>query len=118
MKLNINPGNINVRLGHVLQLEEEAWARGDMETASNMQAIEADYLSIYMDQDEVDEFDAMPGMRHIPEEDVSAVAKDLSLRRRFLLSIARRHGVFARAPELMEGDASILDEPEEGEVAA
>lgn len=105
-----NPGNINVRLGSVLQKIEDALAVGDLATASNLMDLAADYLSVYMAKGEWETYDAMPGLTYGDSRTHAEVHRALGARRRYLLAIARRAGVFARAADPVTGDSDYLDQ--------
>lgn len=105
-----NPGSIQVRLGAALAawevaetLEKKAMALQDC----------ADYVSVYMDAKEWKRYEAMPGYALGDDRTEFQVLMDMCARKRFLLAIGRRHGVFARAPEMELGDASSLDVEDE-----
>lgn len=107
-----NPGSIQVRLGAALMNMEEANKAANLEVAANCLQDVADYVSVYMEPKEWKTYTAMPGFAYGDKRTAVEIYGDLSARRRYLLAIARRHGVFARAPELELGDASSLDEEE------
>lgn len=111
-KVSYNPGSIQVRLGAALQNMEEANKAANLEIAANCLQDVADYVSVYMTGPEWKKYESMPGFAYGDTRSQSEIYGDLSARRRYLLNIARRHGVFARAPELELGDASSLDEEE------
>lgn len=108
----MNPGNINVRLGNLMALDEQAVARGEIATSANVRDLMATYLSVYMTNDQFREYESKPGFVYGDHREEGDVWRDMNAKHRFLLACARPHGVFAKAPELEDGDASILDEEE------
>lgn len=112
----MNPGNINVRLGNLMALDEAAVKAGDLETSSNLRDLMSDYLSVYLTPEQLASYDAMPGFAYGDQRRAGDVWRDLSRRHRYLLACARPHGVFAKAPELEEGIDDVLDQ--EGPITA
>lgn len=113
-KAALNPGNINVRLGALMAMEEQAIKEGELETAANIQGMMADYLSVFMDKEDWKAYQNMPGFNYGDERTRQQVHSDLSARRRFLLAIARDNNVFAKG-ETEIGDASSLEMEIEGQ---
>lgn len=108
----LNPGNINVRLGAVQALMEQAAAEGNLERHANLLERMATYVSVFMDAKQMREYEAMPGFSYGDDRSAAEIYAALNRRERYLLAIARKHGVFTRAPDLELGDASSLDEEE------
>jgi len=90
---------------------EQAATRGEdgLPIVANLLDRMASYVSVLMTEKEWRIYEAMPGFTYGDHRTHSQVYADLNARERYLLSIARKHGVFARAPELEMGDASSLD---------
>lgn len=106
----MNPGNINVRLGHLLQLREVAWASGDLETVANIDGAIEDYASVYTKPQEWAALSAMPGYAEEDDRTRPQVIEDMRARHRFTLAIFKDNSVFARGEQEI-GDASSLDSP-------
>lgn len=114
MMQKFNPGNVNYRLGHVLELYEEAVREGKLEVASNLLDIIADYISVFLTKKQWAEYEAMPGFKYGDNRGVDEVWSDMRKRKRWLLEQARRKNVFARDDPKGSVGTPELDEEEDG----
>lgn len=106
----LNPGNINVRLGKLLEMREVALAEAELELLANIDGAIEDYLSVFMSSKEWNELQAMPGYSLEDERHREQVSQDMRARHRYCLRVAKDNNVFARG-EMEIGDASSLDSP-------
>lgn len=112
MQGRVNPGNISVRIGKVLELFELAVAESKLATAANMVDVLADYISVYPDFD-IDVYAKMPGFTYGDPRHAHEIFSDLRKRMRYVLAAAKKNSVFAwHTPAI--GDGSDLDKESEG----
>lgn len=114
--IQLNPGNIHARLGAVLAMREQAIYIKDLEATADCQDEIADYLSVYMEKDEWEDYEAMPGFAYGDGRSRQQVMRDLRARLRYLFKCAKAHNVFSRH-EVEQGDASDLDDIIQAEAA-
>lgn len=111
-----NPGNVNVRVGAIMALKEAAQDRGDWGTAAIHLEQEATYvLAAAGKPGEAEAWDQMPKFRTGDSRTMEEAVMDSLRSERWLLTIAKRGGIFARKPDLEITDA---DEDDEEEVIA
>jgi len=111
-----NPGSIHVRLGALQSKMEEAVASGNLVIYANLLRRMKVYCSVYMTPQQLDLYDAMPGLSE-DHRTCDRVYDDLCAKEEYLLAIFQDHDVFTKGQH-MKGDASSLDDEEEALVTA
>lgn len=105
----VNPGNINVRLGAVLQKMEDALDAGDLAKGNNLLRRVRTYVGVHMTPDQKEDFNAMPAFQYGDGRTMGELQEALEDRLEYLLAVARDAGIFSK-PDLEVGDASSLDD--------
>lgn len=105
-----NPGSVHVRFGRSMEAYEEAVFVGNLEAASNALRVAQTQMEPWMTPKEILDYEAMPGYAVGDKRSREKVLDDMEKRRRVLLEVSRKPGVYAKAKEEW-GDASTLEDP-------
>lgn len=114
----LNPSSVHVRVAALQEKMEDAIDTGNLVRYANLLRRLLIYTSIYMTQEEVDAWKAMPGLSQDSRE-AEEVYEHLCQKEEALMEILRDNNVGEKA-EYEAGDSTSLDNPPsaEGEVEA
>lgn len=104
-----NPGSVHVRLGEANSAYDQAAFSGNLEVAANALRTIRTYVGVFMTITQQADYEKIRGYAVGDEREPHQVFDDMENRREFLLRIARKHGIYAKAEEEW-GDGSSLEE--------